>query len=168
MPSDYSALAQIFKPVPTDLVAYFDRIADGSLSSHFEIELNLLPPNRAAELTMQFLEFHPIVQALHGFVLDDGNTSDHHIYLARAPLAGAVLFLAHDDDSRVVYPSLSEFVSAAQAAKEQDRGFSDIHPPRSPVAPDQAALSEFIRQQLDMKMEQMSSRLSFLRWISVI
>src|SRR5437667_8895727 len=103
-----SALAQIFDPVPDDVVAYFDHIADGSLSSLLEFELNLLAVSRAIGLTAQFLQFHPIVRALNGFVLDDGNTSDHHVFLAEAPLMGAVLFLSHDGHSRVVYPSLND------------------------------------------------------------
>jgi hypothetical protein len=149
MKSDLSALAQLFEAVPADLVAYFDRIADGSLASLQRIELNLLPPARAAELTTQFLEFHPTVQALSGLVLDDGNTSNHHVYLAASPLMGMVLFLPHDGDARVMYSSLADFVSAARRAKEQKRRFSDIHPPSSPIATDQAALSEFVRQQLE-------------------
>jgi hypothetical protein len=147
MTTDYSALTQVFAHVPSDLVEYFDRIADGSFASRFEIALNLLPPPRAVDLTAKFRQF-AIIEALKGFVLDDGNTSNHHFYVAGSPLQGTVLFLAHDGDSRIVYPSLNEFVSAARAAKEQDLWFPDIHPAHSPVAPDQTALSQFIRQHL--------------------
>jgi hypothetical protein len=145
--TDYSALARPFERVPTHLVEYFDRIADGSFASRFEIALNLLPAPRAVDLMSVFREI-PIIQALDGFVLDDGNTSDHHFYLAGSALQGMVLFLAHDDDTRIVYPSLKEFVGAAQAAKEQDQWFPDIHPAHSPMAPDQTALSQFIREHL--------------------
>src|ERR1700741_3288127 len=100
MQPDFSALTQLFEPIPPDLVAYFGRSADGSLASLQRIELNLRGPARAVELTTKFLEFHPVVQALNGFVLDDGNTSNHHVYLAGPPLNGMVLFLPHDGDAR--------------------------------------------------------------------
>src|SRR5947207_1119555 len=150
MAFDQSALVQVFDPVPDDIVAYFDYIDDGSLSSLFEFELNLLPVSRAIGLTAQFRQFHPIVRALNGFVLDDGNTSDHHVYLAAAPLMGAILFLSHDRDSRVVYPSLNDFLRAAETTKNVGRRFSEIHPLHSPVPSNQAALSEFVLRQLDI------------------
>jgi hypothetical protein len=147
--TDHTALARVFDRVPTDLAAYFDEIAEGSFAARFDIAVNLLPVSRAVDLTVHFLEFHPIIKALSGFALDDGNTSNHHFYLSESPLDGMVLFLSHDGDTRVVYPSLDEFVGAARTAKEQGLWMEDMHPPLSPVATDQAALSQFISQNLD-------------------
>ncbi len=149
MTSVETLLAEVFEDVPVELVTYFDLIADGSYSGMEEIELNLLPIEDAIDLTWQFHDFHPIVQAFDGFVLDDPNTSNHHVYLASGPLKGAVLFLCHDGDTRVVFASLSEFVDAAAAAERDDYMLSEAHPTLSPLASDQAALSRLIREELE-------------------
>ncbi len=36
--------------------------------------------------------FHPVVQELRGYVLDDENTSNHHLLITVEPLAGSVFF----------------------------------------------------------------------------
>lgn len=149
MPSVVPLLKEIFDEVPLDLVAYFDRIAGRSFFDPRDIELNLLSISDAIEMTKVFRGFHPIVQALDGFVLDDPDTSDHHVYLAGAPLIGTVLFLSHDGDTHVVFPSLAEFLDAAEVAEREDCPLTDMHPALSPLAIDQAALNEFIRRQLD-------------------
>src|SRR2546430_14837828 len=63
---------------------------------------------------------------------------------------GAILFLSHDRDSRVVYPSLNDFLRAVETTKNVGRRFSEIHPLHSPVPSNQAALSEFVLRQLDI------------------
>jgi hypothetical protein len=45
-----------------------------------------------------------------------------------------------------VFNSLSEFLAAADAAKEQDRHLTELHPDCSPVVTDQHALSALIHQ----------------------
>jgi len=122
---------------------------DGSFSDMEEIELNLLSIEDAIDMTWQFRDFHPIVQAFDGFVLDDPDTSNHHVYLASGPLAGTVLFLCHDGDTRVVYASLSEFLDAAEAAERDYCMLPDAHPTLSPMASDQAALGRLIREELE-------------------
>ena len=109
--------------------------------------LGLLPREAAAELT-EALSGHPIVDALQGYALDDPDTSNHHLLLARAPLAGCVLYLTHDGDSRVVFDSLAGFIEAAREAGAQEVDLSDLHPERSPPAGDQQALGDLIRQLL--------------------
>ncbi len=128
-----------------ELNAYRARIANGSYSNRKELGLNLLPqPDKG-----HGLDFHPIVQALGGIVLDEANTSDYHIYLTEPPFEGAVFYLAHDDDSRLVFPSLDAFVDAADLALEQEAWLPDLHPVCSPIISDQAALSQLIHQCLD-------------------
>lgn len=144
-----STLAQLFEPVPQALADYFDEIARRSAPEDFAPELNLLPAKEAVKLTRIFLEFHPVLQALNGFVLDDPGTSDHHFYLNRPPLAGMVLFLAHDGGARVVCRSLAGFVDLAQKASDVGQPLEDMHPAQSPLAEDQAALSAFAAALLD-------------------
>ncbi len=109
--------------------------------------LGLLPRDAAAALT-EDLSGHPVVDALQGQVLDDPDTSNHHLLLDRAPLAGCVLYLTHDGDSRVVFDSLAGFIEAAREAGAQEVDLSDLHPERSPLAGDQQALGDLIRQLL--------------------
>lgn len=144
-----AALAEYFEDIPQDLLAYFEEIRDGSLSHLPAFQLNLLPVTEAVEQTRLFHSFHPVIQKLNGFALGDGNDSNYHFYLFGSPLSGMVLFLCHDGDTRVVYPSLKAFVSAAREAKERNCFFTDFHPELSVMGNDQAALSEFAVQLLD-------------------
>jgi hypothetical protein len=144
-----STLAKLFEPVPQALSDYFDALAKRSAAGEIAQDLNLLPAKEAVKLTRIFLEFHPVLQALNGFVLDDPGTSDHHFYLNRPPFKGMVLFLAHDGGTRVVYRSLAEFIEFAQKATEFGQPLEDMHPAQSPLADDQAALSAFATELLE-------------------
>jgi len=144
-----TSIPEIFDEVPADLEAYFDRIKRGFYARRRDIGLNLLPVHQAADLTREFREFHPVIRTLDGFILDDPQTSDHHVYLGHPSLKGAVLYLAHDGDTRVVFASSDDFLAAADAAMDSGRDLIDRHPVISPIASDQERLSELIEQQLD-------------------
>ncbi|NKI93932.1 hypothetical protein [Rhizobacter sp. SG703] len=133
--------------LPVELDPWFARIAVGDHAGRLDVELNLLDRAQAAEWT-SFLAVHPIVEALGGIVLDDPETSNHHLYASRSPLRGSVFYLAHDDDSRVVYASLDDFLAAADDAKRRQTWLSELHPACSPIAADQAGLSRWIGQLL--------------------
>lgn len=135
-------LAQLFDPVPKDLLAHFERL-DGASSPP------LLDAAAAVDLTRDFRGFHPVVRALDGVILDDEDTSDHHVYLARPPLAGMVLFLAHDGGTRVVFPSLETYRAAAGRARESGGWITDVHPAAAPLGPDQPALGALVTALLD-------------------
>lgn len=92
--------------------------------------------------------FHPVVQELRGYVLDDENTSNHHLLITVEPLAGSVFFLSHDDDSRVVFESTADFLDAVGKAEAEGLSVADLHPRLSPVAKDQIALAKFIHELL--------------------
>lgn len=121
------------------LQAYFDALAlfDGEGSA-------LLPEPAVREQSERFA-YHPIVAQLGGYVLDDADTSDHHVLVTRSPLAGSVLFLAHDADTRVVFDSGVAFLAAVHEARESDVDVTDLHPAQSPLTKDQGALSAFVR-----------------------
>lgn len=89
--------------------------------------------------------FHPAVRGLHGYVLDDEKTSNHHFLITVEPLAGSVFFLSHDGDSRIVFESVTDFLGAVRKAQAEGLAVSDLHPHFSPVAADQTALANFIR-----------------------
>lgn len=117
---------------------YFDQLkcADWTSSSLFDAET-------VVEQSKLFA-FHPAVHELHGYVLDDENTSNHHFLITVEPLAGSVFFLSHDGDSRVVFESAADFLDSVRKAQAAGLSVSDLHPRLSPVAKDQKALANFI------------------------
>jgi hypothetical protein len=46
--------------------------------------------------------------------LDDPRTRDHHVFATKLPIAGQVLYLNHDSDTRIVFESLAGFAEAAE------------------------------------------------------
>ncbi len=90
----------------------------------------------------------PIPRRLDGLVLDDPQTSNHHLLLTASPLAGAVLYLSHDGDSRVVFADVEDFLDAVRRAAADDREIEDFHPSVSPPADDQAGVGALIRSLL--------------------
>ena len=91
------------------------------------------------------LRSHPLLRRLDGLVLDDPRTSNHHLLATAPPLAGAVVHLSHDGDSRVVFADVEGFLDAVQRAAADDREVEDFHPSTSPPAGDQAGLGALIR-----------------------
>ncbi len=91
---------------------------------------------------------HPTLKLLGGVVLDDPGTSNHHVLLTAEPLAGAVLYLNHDGDTRVVFASVEAFLEATKQARSGECDVEDFHPRISPSAPDQKSLTALIRQLL--------------------
>lgn len=112
--------------------------------------LGLLPRDRAGDLT-EAMRGHPVVDLLQGRVLDDPQTSNHHLLLGRAPLTGRVLYLTHDGDSRVVFDSLADFVAAVRQAGEQEREVQELHPDTSPLVDGQPPLGGLIRELLQQE-----------------
>ncbi len=124
------------------LDAYLARIQDHDLPG-----TALLPDAEIVRWSLA-LRFHPMLRRLGGLVLDDARTSNHHVLLTEPPLAGAVLYLAHDGDSRVVFADIEAFLDAARRADAEDRDVEDLHPSVSPLAGDQAGVGTFIRSLL--------------------
>ncbi|WP_426162736.1 hypothetical protein ACN9MY_22230 [Pseudoduganella sp. R-31] len=133
--------------LPPELDRYFP-VLNGDYSERWDIGINLLDRVHAEKCTCAIAS-HPVVRVLNGIVLDDPNTSDHHIYLNHPALKGSVLFLSHDGDSRVVFASLAEFMDFVGKAKREGLWFSDLHPSRSTIVEDQVALSQLITDLLD-------------------
>lgn len=124
---------------------YFSKVASGGYSELPELELNLLERASAEWLTGKFA-FHPLVRYFNGLVLDDPNTSNHHVLIRVHPFSGQVLYLAHDDDCRVVFSSLAELLAAADAAKLGGRSLPEVHPRNAPPVADQPAISNLVRK----------------------
>lgn len=136
-------LARLSDDVPDDLRAHFERMDAVSGPG-------LLDAAAAVELTLDFRGFHPVVRMLDGVILDDEETSSHHVYLGHPALAGMVLFLSHDDATRIVFPSLDAYGAAARAAREDDDLVADHQPDGAPMAADQPALRALIARLLDV------------------
>jgi hypothetical protein len=148
-----SILRDVFDEVPADLEAYFDRIKNGRYAKRRDVEVNLLPLYAAVDLTHKFRELLPIIQTLQGFILDDPDTSNYHVYLDHPSLNGTVLYLDHDGDTQVVFASLDELLAAADSAIGSGHELRDYHPLFCPLANDQDCLNELVRQQLDLEDE---------------
>ena len=125
------------------------------LSAHFHLLSNgdyshptLLSPIAVQAYSDEF-SFHPAVQLFGGYVLDDLGTSNHHLLITTGPLAGSVYYLSHDDDSRVVFATSSDFLAAVLHALATGQDSSDLHPVLSPLANDQSALSDLMTELLD-------------------
>lgn len=137
-------LETLFDEVPSDLAAYFDQVSDGSFRDHDEFEVNLLPIADAVRWTNDFRSFHPLVQVLGGVILDDPNTSNHHVYLSAPPCEGTVLVLNHDGDSRIVFPTLASYVDAARRSTSDCCDLSSFHPDGGILIVNQDRLHRFI------------------------
>lgn len=144
-----TTLDLLFDEVPSDLTAYFAQIADGSLSGHDEFEVNLLPIADAVRWTNDFRDFQPIVQVLRGVILDDPNTSNHHVYLSAPPCCGSVLFLDHDGDCRIVFPTLATYVDAARHSIADCRDLRLFHPEGGILIANQDGLNRIIADSYD-------------------
>ena len=131
---------------PKDLESFFKRTADGELAGAEFVEVNVLPLDDAAELSADFRGFHPVVKHLGGVVLDDANTSNHHVYLTAPECAGAVLYLSHDGDAKIVFANLEEFESACRKAKESEEPLTMLHPEAGLKLPDQKGLFGLIKR----------------------
>ena len=139
-----------FRSVPDELVQFFEQAVEAGMHTPSLRSQHLLSAEAAAQWT-QSLRGHPIVDAPDGVVLDDVETSNHHVYVGAGPLAGAVFFLCHDGDSRVVYASLPGFLSTAIRARDDNQLVEEQRPARSPVADDQAGLGAWMGQLLTLE-----------------
>lgn len=122
------------------LRAYFSAIDALSDVEQFNAYLGLLSLKEMIEKSIEFRSFHPLVQVLDGIILDDPETSNHHMLIGTSALAGMVFYLSHDDDSRVVFADLPAYLAAAGQAFEDGDFLDEHHAARSPIAPDQVAL----------------------------
>lgn len=137
---------KLFDRVPPDLAAYFEATQGGSFSDRQDLEVNLLPPQEVKNLTEEFRSFHPAIQLLEGVVLDDADLSNYHAYLLATPCAGAVYYLDHDGDSRIVFRTLLEFLDAVRAVIREDRALREFHPESGVLLADQEGLTRFAEQ----------------------
>lgn len=139
------ALHQHLGHLPANLVAYFEAIADGTFANRAPQNLHLFTPAQVLEHSRHFVDRFPLFQALGALILDDPNTSNHHFYFTQGPLRGAVFYLSHDGESRVVFPSLKRFLDIATAARDAETfNWEAAHPPLAPLAADQAGLGVLI------------------------
>jgi hypothetical protein len=145
----------------SDVEAYFARVSTGTYSRLHQLEINLLEQTAAQSLTEDF-SFHPLVRHLDGLLLDDPSTSNHHVLLRRHPFEGHVLYLAHDDNSRIVFPSLARLLDAADEAKASGLFLAELHPSLSPNVVDQAAVSHLVRSLVDGAEEEVDAALALI------
>ena len=145
-------LRELDGEVPLELMAHFQQTADGRLAGHLTCEVNLLSADEVAETTAVFRDFHDVVIGLQGFVLDDANTSNHHVYLGLPACCGAILFLDHDGDSRIAFRTLSDFVTACEQAVKTGSNLRTYHPPAAILLENQGGLRQLIVDLLDERL----------------
>lgn len=123
------------------LEAYFNDVAEkGDLAQAF----GLLPAQAVIQKTLEFRAFHPLVWSLHGIILDDPNTSDHHVMLCVAGVRGAVMHLCHDGTTRIVFKCTNSFLEAVGRAADEGGFVEDEHPTMAWVADEQDGLQDLI------------------------
>jgi hypothetical protein len=132
---------------PRDLVDHFDTLKIKQYANEW---VSLLTLPKAVALTKQFRTWYTqLVSPLGLIVLDDSNTSNHHCYITRGPVAGSILYLVHDDASVVVYGSLRDFLRAVQSGGDLDCLYHDeLERSTLVTRPDQGALGKAIREVL--------------------
>lgn len=139
--------------------------ASEELLEHFELVaalpsaemVNLLGPKECLTLSKSLRSFHPVAERLGGIVLDDPDTSNHHLLLTVGPCAGAVLYLDHDGDTRIVYADLASFREAAQQAMEEESFLGDLQEPGGVMLKDQPQLSALVAELLEEESEESSA-----------
>jgi hypothetical protein len=112
-------------------------------AEQFKVSLGLLSLAQMVDESLTFRSFR-LMQLLHGIVLDDAGTSNHHVLICAPPLAGMVFYLSHDGDSRVVFADLAAYLAAAGAAFEADDFLDEQHSGQTPIAADQPGLRELL------------------------
>jgi hypothetical protein len=119
---------------------YFDSVETQQPLAAITEALGLLSFQQAARWTEDFRSFHPLVRSLRGIVLDDADTSNHHIVLCASPVKAMVLYLDHGGDSRIVFEDIESFREAAARAGQSGGLLENEHPVHSPPAKDQTGL----------------------------
>lgn len=138
-----------FGHAPDDLLAYFSELAsEAFVASNADARGELLSIDAAIAETRMLDGLHPLMSMLGALVLDETNTSDYHVYLAKPPLQGCIMFLSHDGESRIVYDSPQRFLDAVKAGTNYS-SLEDLHPLHSPIVADQSGLARFIEANLD-------------------
>lgn len=145
-----SKLAELFGVVPDVLVDYFENSEwRASCRGQYEVEVHPLTLDEALVVTKDFRCFHPVISALGGVILDDANTSNHHVYLSSKPCDGTVLYLDHDGVTRIVFPTLAAFVEASRNAIATGQPLTSEHSKTVVVIADQTSLSQFVDELFD-------------------
>jgi hypothetical protein len=137
---------------PSDLLAYFQETTGGEYADRLDLELNLLPIDAALDWTEDFRKFHPLVAGLNGILLDDPNTSNHHVYLSHPACRGSILYLSHDGDSRIVFANLHDFVSTCTQSLATGEPLAS-YDRRPVILPEQQKLGELIDERLQAGSE---------------
>jgi hypothetical protein len=136
---------------PDDLVDYFDHVMFGRYS---DSRIGLLLLDQAVEATRACQPQHPLMGALGVVILDDAGISNCHGYITRGPLAGYVLYIIHDDVSRIVFDGLEGYLDALELVLDGGRMLDLLHfgneNPFPPViAHDQVSLTTAVKGLLE-------------------
>lgn len=127
-----------------EIEEYFEKIRSGQYSGRYQNEVHLLGRTEALDYSGE-LGWHPTIALLGGIVLDNPDTSNHHVYAKTSPLAGQIFYFDHDGDSRIVFDSLMKFVDAAEQAMSDGVFLCELHPDVSPICNDQRGLANLIQ-----------------------
>ena len=122
------------------LNAYFHTLSLHPQAAQLQQVLGLYEATDSQNLAAD-MAYHPLAQHLGALVLDDTDTSNHHLLATQGPLAGHVVYLSHDGDSRPVFANWADWLQAAERALQQGCDVAELHPAHAPIAPDQGALA---------------------------
>jgi hypothetical protein len=132
-----------------ELEAHFRALDAGAYEDCGNAGTTLFSLQESLKLTDEFQSFHPLFQAeemLQLLILGTNNQSDYYCYALDFPCPGAIVFLAHDDTTQIVFPQLRDMIAAARQASLEDGFLDAAHQPGVYLSPDQALLNERLRQ----------------------
>ena len=154
MNSYIQPLSQILDAIPDDLRAFYAQVQTGEFSGRSEVEVNLLSPADATKLTLEFREFHPLVDMSRCILLDEANTSDYLCYLPGPPKAGAIFHLSHDGQpAKIVFRNTQALLDAAKQAIATGAFLETLFDRQSFVSEDQDELLDQIREAFSLANE---------------
>ena len=140
-------LLDIFDEIPASLIEYYAKVQQGGYRHRDESEVHLLTPEEAVEVTMEYQDFHPLVDMSRCLILDQPETSDHLCFLPGLPESGAVFFLSHDGFSpQIVFRDLVAMVRTVDTALERQDFLENLRRPEVFESSDQTSLLAEIRE----------------------
>lgn len=152
------ALATCVTDPPQDLTLFY---ASPPLVAP-ELGINVLTLEDAIVYTRAIRDNSYLGSPMGLFALDDANDSNPFCYITSGPAKGCILHLSHDDDARIAYSSLEEFVAALKTAIAEETFVDDLPDKNPRPALDQDQLCDRISELTTTDTDEATAELVFL------
>lgn len=112
MTTDYAArIAAVVGSAPPELVKFYE---NAPLPRFPHLGIDCLAFDKAEHYSKCLAEY-VLYSALGVWVLNDANDSNPYCLATAGPLKGMIIHVFHDDDPKITFASLEEFLAALQA-----------------------------------------------------